>query len=182
MASLAVPIGLISSLNRAEEVATPSLPFELTTTAVPVTVCSTNASDKGVGNVRVADPDGITLTRKPGDIVANIDIVIAGIRDWPGRRPKSDVVAAAGIVDECCMATGRVTAAADVVCERIKAARRVEGAGGGGKKRGATIRRILDSVCIVIERLDAIGRIVCAGRVAIECVTPWPCFGRRSYC
>src|SRR5438105_658718 len=37
IASLALSIGLIASLNRAEDVATPSLPVELTTTVHPVT-------------------------------------------------------------------------------------------------------------------------------------------------
>jgi len=35
--SLVLPIGLIASLNRADDAVTPSLPLEFTTTVLPVT-------------------------------------------------------------------------------------------------------------------------------------------------
>ena len=65
------------------------------------------------------------------------------------------------------MTVGCVTAAADGVCQRIEAGRRVESAGGVGKKRGATIRRILGSVGITIKHLHSIGCIIRPGRVVI---------------
>ena len=67
MASLALPIGLISSLNRAEEVSVPRCPAEFTKTAAPSTaVAPLIPPDKGGGNTRVTDSNGIALTCQAG--------------------------------------------------------------------------------------------------------------------
>ena len=48
IASLAVSIGLIASLKRAEDVATPSLPFEFTTTLLPLKLPAAPCPGTGV--------------------------------------------------------------------------------------------------------------------------------------
>ena len=78
MASLALPIGLISSLNRAEELMVPKCPFDVTNTAAPpAAVDPLIPADKGGVNSGVADSDRIVLACDALDTEADIDVATA---------------------------------------------------------------------------------------------------------
>jgi hypothetical protein len=127
--------------------------------------CTTDSPDKGVGNIRIPDPDGVALARHTGNIVADIDIVIACVQIGPGQAPQGDVVAARRVVKQRGMTGSTVTTARGVVCERIKACCRVEAAGGVGEKRAITDGRVLGAFGIAEEGERPIGGIVAGSGV-----------------
>src|SRR5258708_39740705 len=101
MASLALPIGLISSLNRAEEVSVPRWPLEFTKDCGATRNSrSTDSPDKGGGNNRGADSNGVALAWHAGDTEADIDVLIAGGAILAGVPPQGSVLASGSVSRE----------------------------------------------------------------------------------
>src|SRR6266480_7774982 len=63
----------------------------------PWGVCSTDSADKSVGDIRVADSDGVALACHTANIVADIDIIIACGQVGAGDIAQGRIVAA-GII------------------------------------------------------------------------------------
>ena len=116
MASLASSIGLTSSLNRAEERATPSFPLEFTTTELPVTATFIDASDKcAILCPLLADANLIGLARHAENSSTNDNIVAAASEICTGSIAHRYVEAASGVAKERIDAIRRVAIASCIV-------------------------------------------------------------------
>jgi hypothetical protein len=73
-----LPIGLISSLNRAEDVPRSELTVRIyKDLGATRGRCSTDSLDKRGSDIRIADPDGVALACHTANVVADIYIIIA---------------------------------------------------------------------------------------------------------
>jgi hypothetical protein len=164
MGSLVWSIGLISSLNRRDELIVPSWAqgVDQHWYGVGVSCCnSTNALDKGSCLLVAADAEGVGFASKTW--IADINIEIARGEKRAGVIAQGDVVVAACVVQKSGRSIGRVAVTGDAF-----------------KKRCGASGRIL--MCIVEEteressqRKEANCRIVCADGEVKKGVLP---FGR----
>ena len=119
IASLALSIGLISSLKRCDEGNVPSWPFAFTKTAArPATVDPPDTSDKVFVWVLRANADGFRLGKITQ--IANVDVLVAGREIIAGYIAQCDVVVAAGVPNQRSNADGSVVYAGGVAMSAIK--------------------------------------------------------------
>src|SRR5215470_9935260 len=108
--------------------------------------CSADSPDKSVGDICIADPDGVALARHALNVKTNIDIIIA-------RRE----------VEAGHVAQGCIGVASANVSQRTVAYPSVAGAGGVPQKRTRTISDIAFSLCVKEERVNTFGRVEAPG-------------------
>ena len=83
--------------------------------------CSADSTDKGIRNIRVADPNGVTLTAHAADIGTNIDIIgVTPLQPLAGVLAQGGVEAATEVAPKGA-ATHRGVAVAPARSKRTRA-------------------------------------------------------------
>src|SRR5438105_15693878 len=120
-------MGLILSLKRADEVATPSLPLAFTTTVLPVTGTPKMPAIKAPFCVPCF-PMRILLDSPaiPKDVRADIDVVVASRQILTRQSPHCHVQTSARVLIQSLDANSGVGAAAAVAAKRVQTICRVE--------------------------------------------------------
>ena len=128
--------------------------------------CSTDASDKGVGNIAVTYSDGVAFASNAFHSVANIHIFRTGRLIATRFITDGSVPDATRIIKEHSFTNGDVVVAVDVVAEREVSIGCVAAAGRVTKHRASTRGRVAVAGRVAKERLRTSGGVVFSGSVA----------------